>query len=204
MILSATAGLLINNIGFKKMSIEIVSKGETIALEMKLPTLNNLIFAGGWSPANTGGKSADVDLVALVLNEQGKLLSGNAGLIYYGNKKHSSGAIVHGGDNLTGEGDGDDETINVDLTKLPAEAKTVRFIATIYDARNKKQDFTQIKDEYVRLYDVASNEGVKFESDFGAEETFVAADVVRTESGWSFTAIGLAVDGVLSEYVNSL
>ncbi len=189
----------------KKMTIEIISKGKTINIANKFASLEKLVFAGGWTAAKDGEKSADVDLVAIVLDANNKPLNGEEAIVFYGNKTHVSGAIAHGGDNLTGAGDGDDETIKIDLTKLPAEAQAVRFIATIYNAKQKGQDFALIKDEYVRLFDEQNPENVvKFETDFGAEETFVAVDVVRTDAGFEFKAIGLAVDGVLSEYVNSL
>jgi tellurium resistance protein TerD len=181
-----------------------VTKGETISLSEKAPNLTKAIAAAGWDQADAG-KTIDVDLFAVVLDQNGKSLGGAAGIVYFGSKTHASGALVHGGDNLTGAGDGDDETIQIDLSKVPADAKTIRLAATIYQAAKKNQTFSGVNNEFIRLVNAETNaEILRYSEDFGAFTTFTLADLKRVDGGWSFTAIGEGSNLELQDYVNAL
>lgn len=190
-----------------------LKKGETLILSKEV-SIDNLVFAGGWDQADAGQKDVDVDLVVVFLGANGKPLVADGNLdtlnelkqtaVYFGKKKSDCGSIVHGGDNLTGKGDGDDESIKVNLATLPSNIEGLILIATIFDATAKGQDFTKVKNEYVRILDVANNKEIKFTTDFGAEETFEAVRVTRSPEGWVLNAIGAAVDGELIKYINGL
>lgn len=181
-----------------------VTKGETISLAEKAPNLTKAIAAAGWDQAQSG-KTIDVDLFAVVLDQNGKPLGGAAAIVYFGAKTHASGALAHGGDNLTGAGDGDDETIQIDLSKVPAGAQTIRLAATIYQAASKGQNFSGVNNEFIRLVNAETNEEIlRYSEDFGAFTTFTLADLTRAGTGWSFTAIGEGSNLELQDYVNAL
>ena len=189
----------------KQESIIIqAKKGDVIDIKEKAPNLIKLHVGAGWDMAESG-KSIDCDLFAIVLDGNNKPLDGKAGLIYYGNLSHASGAIEHQGDNLTGEGDGDDEVITVNLDTVPDNASAIRFGITIYNAADKGQNFAGIENEFIRLVDASTGqELVHYNEDFGDVTTFIAADVRRSGEGWEFIALGEPATGELSDYVNSL
>ena len=129
-----------------------LQKNDILDLTKKDPSLKNVILAAGWDVAKKGffgfGKDFDLDLVALLLDENGKLIA-NDGMIYFGNKR-SNGIFLHG-DNLTGHGDGDDEKISVSLNNLPTRCCRIMFAVTIYEGKARKQSFSKVKNAYVRL-----------------------------------------------------
>ena len=121
--------------------------------------------------------------------------------IFYGNLVHSTESVKHLGDNLTGEGDGDDEQIQVDLSKIPANIEKVAFTVTIYDADNRRQNFGQVSNAYIRIVDEATNtELIRYDlgEDFSIETAVVVGELYRHNGEWKFNAIGSGFQGGLA------
>ena len=130
------------------MSINL-TKGENHALDKNTQTA---LIGLGWDAKSGSGDAFDLDASVIALSANGKIAS-DSDVIYFNNKKHSSGAIVHSGDNLTGAGDGDDETIKLDFSKMPANIERLVVVVNIYNAEQRKQNFGQVNNAYVRLVD---------------------------------------------------
>ena len=125
------------------MSISL-KKGEKIDLKKSNPGLNSLLVGLGWDTNKyDGGYDFDLDASVFLLGENKKVTS-DSDLIFFNNKKHSSGSVEHMGDNRTGEGDGDDEVVKIDLSKVPSNIHRIAFTVTIYDALVRKQNFGQV------------------------------------------------------------
>ncbi|MBQ6664222.1 MAG: TerD family protein, partial [Synergistaceae bacterium] len=128
-------------------------KGQKVDLTKNNPGLSRILVGLGWDVKKyDGGYDFDLDAAAFVLGVNGKVLS-DADFVFYNNLKHSSGAVQHMGDNLTGAGEGDDEQIKVDLSKLPGNADKVAFTVTIYDAEARKQNFGQVSNAFIHILD---------------------------------------------------
>ena len=135
-----------------------LTKGQKVDLTKGNPSLSKIIVGLGWD-VNTFDSGADFDLDAAVFmtGADGKCPSAPE-FIFYGNLEHPSGAVKHMGDNLTGEGDGDDEQITVDLTKIPANVERIAFTVTIYDAETRRQNFGQVSNAYIHIQDMATGQ----------------------------------------------
>ena len=121
--------------------------------------------------------------------------------IFYGNLEHGSGALKHMGDNLTGEGEGDDEQIQVDLTKIPANVQKIAFTVTIYEAEERRQNFGQVSNAFIRIVDEATNtELIRYDlgEDFSIETAVVVGELYRHNGEWKFNAIGSGFQGGLA------
>lgn len=159
----------------------------------------------GWD-TNSSATGADFDLDAsvFVLGESGKLIS-DAHFIFYNNLNSPDGAIIHTGDNLTGDGDGDDEQLKIDLTKISPSVKEISIVVTIHDSENRKQNFGQVRNSFIRIVDDINNtELVKYEleEDFSIE-TAVEFGRIYTKNGqWKFEAIGMGKKGGLEDFLN--
>lgn len=142
-----------------------LQKGQSISLQKEAPELQRVLCGLGWDVAQRLGglrslfvNPPDYDLDASVLCLDGqKRLARNEDVVYFGNLRHPSGAITHLGDNLTGAGHGDDEQIVVDLAAIPSEIQTLMFVVNIYRCRDRKQDFSQVKNAFVRLEDTVTH-----------------------------------------------
>ncbi|WP_024546080.1 TerD family protein [Picosynechococcus sp. NKBG15041c] len=194
------------------MAIEL-KKGNRISLKKEAPGLQKVMLGLGWDmvEAPSGGlfglfkKTAaaiDLDAGVLCLNDQGKL-TGASDFIYYANLKHKSGAIAHQGDNLTGEGEGDDEQIFVDLDLVPTTIQTLLFAVIIYQGRQRNQEFSQIKNAFVRLVDLSNNREIAHYQLSGAtyqgKTGMLMAELRREENGWAMAALGEGLDPQFSE-----
>ena len=177
-----------------------LSKGQKVDLTKGNPSLKHLMVGLGWDVnAFDGGYDFDLDASAFVLGSNG-LCPTDKDFIFYGNLKHASGAVEHMGDNLTGEGEGDDEQILVDLSLVPANIQKIGFTVTIYDYDVRKQNFGQVSNAYVRIVDDASgSEVVRYdlEEDFSIETAVVVGELYRHNSEWKFNAIGAGWQGGL-------
>lgn len=149
---------------------------------------------GGFFSRMFGGGKKDFDCDASVFVCKGGKLTSVDDVVYFGNLKHSSGALEHMGDNLTGEGDGDDEEIHVDLNKLPAEYDKLIFVVNIYQAVERKQNFGMIKNAFIRIVDADSNEELcRYNlsgGDYDGMLAMVVGEVYRRGNDWKFNAIG--------------
>ncbi len=178
-----------------------LSKGQKVDLTKGNPSLKNLMVGLGWDVnAFDGGYDFDLDASAFVLGTDGKCPT-DKDFIFYGNLKHQSGAVEHMGDNLTGSGDGDDEQIVVDLTKIPANIERIAFTVTIYDADVRHQNFGQVSNAYIRIVDMATGaEVIHYDlgEDFSIETAIVVGELYKRGGDWKFNAIGSGFQGGLA------
>ena len=124
----------------------------------------------------------------------------DADFVFYGNLKHASGGVEHLGDNLTGEGDGDDEQIKVDLSKVPEAVEKIDFTVTIYEAEERRQNFGQVSNAFIRIVDESSNtELIRYDlgEDFSIETAVVVGELYRHNGEWKFNAVGSGFQGGL-------
>ena len=177
-----------------------LSKGQKINLSKDNPGLSRLIVGLGWDTNKyKGGADFDLDASAFLLGSNGKVPS-DSDFVFYHNLKHYSGAVTHTGDNLTGEGEGDDEVIKVDLSKVPANISKITFTVTIYEADSRRQNFGQVSNAYIHIFDeVNKKELIRYDlgEDFSIETAVVVGEIYRTGSEWNFNAIGSGYKGGL-------
>ncbi len=132
-----------------------LSKGQKVDLTKGHQGLSKLIIGLGWDTNKyDGGADFDLDAAAFLLGANGKTAS-DKDFVFYGNLNHESGSVIHTGDNLTGDGDGDDEVIKVDLSKVPASVEKIDFTATIYEAEERHQNFGQVSNAYIRVVKIS-------------------------------------------------
>lgn len=201
----------------KRMAINLV-KGQKIDLTKGRSSLSSIMVGLGWDPVETkksggflssllggggGGAEVDCDASVILLDENGKL-KGKENLIYFGNKSSKDGSIVHSGDNLTGEGDGDDETINIDLKRVSPSIHRMVFVVNIYNAKQKKQDFGMIQNAFIRLVDNQSREELvhyNLTENYGGKMSLIPGELYRQGSEWKFSAIG---EGTMDADIGSI
>lgn len=190
------------------MSLLNLQKNDILDLTKKDPSLNNIILAGGWDVAKKGLFSfgtadLDLDLSAILLDEKDRLL-GDEGIIYFGNQR-GKGIFLHG-DNRTGAGSGDDEKISITLSNLPSNCNKVIFSVNIYQAKERRQDFSKVRNAYVRILnsDKGNTEICRYNlSEDGKNATsLVFAELYKSGSDWNFRAIGELLQGTLTTLVN--
>lgn len=185
-----------------------LKKGENINLTKTAPGLTRIRIGLGWdlNKFNTGGQY-DLDVSAFVcklVNDAPKLISENH-LVFYNNKSTPEGSVIHGGDNRTGAGDGDDEVIFIDLSKLLAETADISIIVTIYEAIERAQNFGQVSRAYVKLYNDETDEVLaqyNLSDDFSRETALQFASIYRDSNGeFRFKAIGAGYEAGLDAFV---
>ena len=178
-----------------------LSKGQKVDLTKGNPSLKNLMVGLGWDVnAFDGGYDFDLDASAFVLGSNGKCPT-DKDFIFYGNLVHQSGAVEHMGDNLTGSGDGDDEQIVVDLSRIPQNIEKIAFTVTIYDADVRRQNFGQVSNAYIRIVDQATGQEVihyDLGEDFSVETAIVVGELYKRNGDWKFNAIGSGFQGGLA------
>ena len=177
-----------------------LSKGQKVDLTKGNPSLKKITVGLGWDVNRyDGGADFDLDASAFLLGANGRVPR-DEDFVFYGNMTHDSGAVMHGGDNRTGEGEGDDEQIIVDLTLVPQKIEKIDFTVTIYDADIRKQNFGQVGNAYVRIVDEATGtELIRYdlEEDFSIETALVVGELYRHNGEWKFNAIGSGYQGGL-------
>jgi tellurium resistance protein TerD len=177
-----------------------LSKGQKVDLTKGNPGLSKIIVGLGWDTNKyDGGYDFDLDASAFLCGDSGKVLS-DTDFIFYSNLKHSSGAVEHTGDNRTGEGEGDDEVIKVDLSLVPANISKIAFTVTIYDAETRRQNFGQVSNAYIHILDGNSGaEIIRYDlgEDFSIETAVVVGELYRNNGEWKFNAIGSGFQGGL-------
>ncbi len=178
-----------------------LQKGQKVDLTKGNPGLKNIMVGLGWDVNQyDGGADFDLDAAAFLLGESGKVNTSDD-FVFYGNLKHVSEAVVHMGDNLTGEGDGDDEQILVDLSKVPSNISKIAFTVTIYDADVRRQNFGQVSNAYIRIVDESTGqELIHFDlgEDFSIETAVVVGELYKHNGEWKFNAIGSGFQGGLA------
>lgn len=177
-----------------------LQKGQRVDLTKDRPSLKNVLIGLGWDINHYDGETDfDLDASAFMTKANGKVGNEND-FIFYGNLNHVSGSVQHMGDNRTGEGDGDDEVIKVQLDKIPSDYDTISFTVTIYEAEKRLQNFGMVENAYVRLIDKDTGEElVRFDltEDFSTETALVVAEIYKRDGQWKFAAIGSGYDGGL-------
>lgn len=177
-----------------------LQKGQRVDLTKDRPSLKNVLIGLGWDINHYDGETDfDLDASAFMTKANGKVGNEND-FIFYGNLNHVSGSVQHMGDNRTGEGDGDDEVIKVQLDKIPSDYDTISFTVTIYEAEKRLQNFGMVENAYVRLiYEDTGEELVRFDltEDFSTETALVVAEIYKRDGQWKFAAIGSGYDGGL-------
>lgn len=178
-----------------------LTKGQKVSITKDNPGLTKVVVGLGWdvNRFDTGG-DFDLDTAAFMLDDSGKI-STQEDFIFFGNLRHSTGAVQHMGDNLTGEGDGDDEQIKVDLSLVPANITKIAFSVTIYDAESRHQNFGQVNNAYIRIYNEATGEEIlryDLGEDFSIETAAVFGEMYKNGGEWKFNAIGSGYQGGLA------
>lgn len=175
------------------MEIVNLEKGQRVDLTKTNPGLNKVNVGLGWDIAGFNAASYDLDAFSFSLNG-GKLVDGKKSILFFGNKKCTG--MEHGGDNLTGQGDGDDETIKVDLSQLPGDELLIG--VNIYQAESKRQNFGQVNNAFVRLYDAETNtELMKYDltEDYSKFTAIVVGKLYKKDGEWKFQALGEGKNG---------
>ncbi|MCK9930537.1 TerD family protein [Frankia sp. Mgl5] len=169
-----------------------LSKGGNVSLTKEAPGLTNIIVGLGWDVRTTTGADFDLDASAIACRADGKVVS-DGHFIFFNNLKSPEGAIEHQGDNLTGEGEGDDEKINVDLAGLPTEIDKIVFPVSIYDADSRSQSFGQVRNAFIRVVNAAGQTEIArydLTEDASTETAMVFGEVYRHGAEWKFRAVG--------------
>ena len=183
-----------------------LSKGQKVDLTKSNPGLKNIIIGLGWDLNKyDGGNSFDLDTAAFLTNASGKVNS-DSDFIFYNNLKHSSGSVAHLGDNKTGEGNGDDEQIKVELTAVPQNVDKISFTVTIHEAVERSQNFGQVSNAYIRVLDeTTGTELIRYDlgEDFSIETAIVVGELYRHNGEWKFNAIGSGYQGGLGALCNN-
>lgn len=178
-----------------------LSKGQKVDLTKGNPGLKSIMVGLGWDVnAFDSGSDFDLDASVFMLGANGKCPSEKE-FIFYGNLKHTSEAVEHMGDNLTGSGDGDDEQVMVDLSMVPANIEKIAFTVTIYEADKRRQNFGQVTNAFIRIVDQSTNtEIIRYDlgEDFSIETAVVVGELYRNNGEWKFNAIGSGFQGGLA------
>ncbi len=180
-----------------------LQKGQRVDLVKHGESLSKVIVGLGWDPVKSGkgrfgglfgggNSEVDCDASVLMLDANGKLGSAKD-VIYFGNLKSRSGSVTHTGDNLTGDGDGDDEQVIVDLQRVPNGIEKLVFVVNIYDCIKRKQDFGMIENAFIRVFNPANNnELIKYNlsENYSGKTALITGEIYRHNGGWKFAAVG--------------
>ena len=182
-----------------------LSKGGNVSLTKEAPGLTEVVVGLGWDPRVTDGQEFDLDASVFIVGENGKVLN-DGSFVFYNNKTSPDGHVVHQGDNRTGEGDGDDEAIKVDLSKVPADIDRIAFTVTIHEADARRQNFGQVRNAFIRIVNQDNNNEVArydLAEDASTETAMIFAELYRNGAEWKFRAVGQGFVGGLKPLAES-
>jgi tellurium resistance protein TerD len=176
-----------------------LQKGGNVNLSKEAPGLTKIKVGLGWDTRATDGAAFDLDASAFMLKTDNKVRS-DADFIFYNQAVSSDGSVVHQGDNLTGQGDGDDEVVAIDLSKVPTDVDKISFCVTIHDADTRKQNFGMVSQAFIRV--VNDDGGVEIarydlSEDASTNSAMIFGEIYRAGAEWKFKAIGQGFDGGL-------
>ncbi len=177
-----------------------LSKGGNVSLSKTDPNLVRILIGLGWDERSTDGVDFDLDASAFLLTASGKV-RGDHDFIFYNQLKSQDGSVEHTGDNRSGQGDGDDESVQVDLSKVSAQIEKIAITVTIHDAQSRGQNFGQIANAFIRVVNQDNNiEIVRFDlaEDYSTETAMVFGEVYRHNGEWKFRAVGQGYAGGLA------
>lgn len=181
-----------------------LSKGGNISLSKEAPGMTRVRIGLGWDQRDTDGADFDLDASAFLLDANGKCRS-DADFIFYNQMKSSDGSVEHTGDNRTGEGEGDDEVIKVNLSQVPSDVDRIAITVTIHDASKRGQNFGMVEKAFARVINDDSNEEVvryDLSEDYSTEDAMIFCEVYRNNSEWKFKAIGQGFSNGLAGLAN--
>jgi tellurium resistance protein TerD len=181
------------------MAVSLV-KGGNISLSGEAPGLKSAIVGLGWDQRATVGDDFDLDASVFLLNAKGKV-DKDENFVFYGNLLSPDGSVAHGGDNLTGDGEGDDEVIEVNLEKIPQNVVKLVFAVTIYDAEKRNQNFGMVSNAFIRVVNKENDaEIARFDlsEDMSVETAMIFGEIYRHGQGWKFRAVGQGFAGGLA------
>jgi tellurium resistance protein TerD len=176
-----------------------LQKGGNVSLTKTDPNLVNAVIGLGWDARSTDGNPFDLDSSVFLVGEGGKVLS-DAHFVFYNQKTSPDGAVVHSGDNKTGDGEGDDEQVSIHLPKVDTAIQRVVFAVTIHEADIRKQNFGQVRNAFMRVLNKDSNtELARFDlsEDYSTETAMVFGEIYRHGGEWKFKAVGQGFAGGL-------
>ena len=196
-----------------------LQKGQNISLTKESSGLTNVLVGLGWDKVQKPAKKMfslfskkpedfDLDASVLLLHQGDKLTDIKKDVVYFGNKTHFSGAVVHRGDNLTGEGKGDDERITVNLKSLPTEYQKLVFMVNIYKAKERNQNFGMVDNAFIRIVDSSTNKelcrySISNDVNYSDKTAMIFGELYRHNDEWKFSAIGNGLNtGTISEVAN--
>ena len=182
-----------------------LSKGGNLSLSKEAPGMTKVLVGLGWDARSTDGQDFDLDASAFLLKADGKVRA-DSDFIFYNQLKSTDGSVEHTGDNRTGEGDGDDEAIKIDLSKVPAEIDKIAITVTIHEADARKQNFGQVRNAFIRLVNQDNNnEVVRYDlaEDASTETAMIFAELYRNGAEWKFRAVGQGFNGGLKPLAES-
>ncbi len=177
-----------------------LSKGQKVDLTKSNPGLDKILAGLGWDTNRyDGGHEFDLDVSVFMTGASGAVEK-NTNFIFYNNTQDSAGSVVYSGDNRTGKGEGDDETISITLSLVPADVQKISFAVTIHEAEERGQNFGQVSNSYIRIVDTEKNaELLRYDlgEDYSIETAIVAGELYRHGGEWKFAAIGSGFSGGL-------
>ena len=177
-----------------------LGKGGNVSLTKEAPSMNVALVGLGWDARVTDGQAFDLDASVFLVGENGKVLS-DSHFVFYNNTTSPDGAVQHQGDNRTGEGDGDDEQVKIDLTKVAADVKKLVFAVTIHEADSRKQNFGMVSNSFMRV--VNNDNGAEIarfdlSEDASTETAMIFGELYRHGAEWKFKAVGQGFAGGLA------
>jgi tellurium resistance protein TerD len=181
-----------------------LSKGSRINLSKEAPGATKFTLGMGWDTRITDGADFDLDASAMLLDASDKPVGGSSSLVFYSQLSSPCGGVVSSGDNRTGEGEGDDETITVDLTKLNAEIEKIMLVVTIHEADARGQNFGMVNNAFVRILQDGSSDPVArydLSEDYSTETAVIFGELYKKEGEWRFAAKGDGFTGGLAAFL---
>ncbi|MCW2529756.1 MAG: tellurium resistance protein [Pseudonocardiales bacterium] len=173
------------------MSVSL-TKGGNVSLTKEAPGMTEVLVGLGWDARTTTGTDFDLDASAILVKDDGKALS-DKHFIFFNNTTSPEGAVEHTGDNLTGAGDGDDESIKVNLTAMPTEVDKVVFSVSIYEGHTRQQGFGQVRNAFIRIIDASGGSEIArydLTEDASTETAMLFGELYRSGAEWKFRAVG--------------
>lgn len=178
----------------------VLTKGQKVDLTKGNAGLDKILVGLGWDTNKyDGGADFDLDVSVFMTGASGKV-ERESNFIFYNNPKDDAGSVVYSGDNRTGVGEGDDESVNIQLAKVPADVQKISFTVTIHEAAARSQNFGQVSNAYIRIVNEDSGEElIRYDlgEDYSIETAVIAGELYRHGGEWKFTAIGSGFSGGL-------
>ncbi|MYM65919.1 chemical-damaging agent resistance protein C [Pseudoduganella sp. FT55W] len=182
-----------------------LQKGGNVNLSKEAPGLSKIVVGLGWDARSTDGSPFDLDGSAFLLKVDGKVRN-DLDFIFYNNLKSSDQSVAHSGDNRTGAGDGDDETVTIDLAKVPADVERIAICATIHEGDARRQNFGMVQKAFIRTVNAGNNSEIArydLSEDSSTESAMIFGEVYRNGGDWKFKAVGQGFKGGLGPLAGS-